>query len=425
MQKKYYPSERGQAIVFLVVGLVVFLGFVGLAIDGGMAYSDRRYAQNSSDASSLAGGGEAALYLENTHVYWETWSCSDPNVIAAQNIAIAKAIERAGTNGFTIDADSSDGHGVITICGQTDYGFWVDKYIDVIVDISDTTETSFAHLLFPDLLKIHVDATTRVRPRQPYGLGNTIVALNPDDCSGHRNGGSFYGSANVSVIGGGIWSNGCLKGSGHPYVIVEDGGIYYGGDFEPGNVIWDPYPPDAPINYQIPPEMYDPGEVDCTGRWVLNNDIPRDGTILDPGLYCISSSFVVNAHDVIIGYGVTFVVYGDITFNGRAVIQLTAPQASPDPSPAIPGVLLYVPRDPDDAVCPDQEVVLNGTSESYFEGIILAPCADIKLVGTGSSDTYHGQIIGWNVDVGGEADTSVTYEGDRPEGLATRIELYR
>ena len=76
MQKTFHPSEQGQVIIFLVVGLVAFLGFVGLAIDGGMAYSDRRYAQNSSDASSLAGGGEAVLHLENTHVFYETWSCS-------------------------------------------------------------------------------------------------------------------------------------------------------------------------------------------------------------------------------------------------------------------------------------------------------------------------------------------------------------
>lgn len=425
MQKNTHPSERGQAIVFLVIGLVVFLGFVGLAIDGGMAYSDRRYAQNSSDAASLAGGGEAALYLENTHVYWETWDCNDPNITAARYVAVAEAIQRAANNGFVIDEDDSDDNFVYTECGQTNYGFWIDKYVDVIVGISTTTETSFAHVLFPSVLNIKVNSTTRIRPRQPYALGNAIISLNPEPCSGHDNGGVYYGNSNISVIGGGIWTNGCLRGNGHPYVIVDDGGIAYGGEFEPGNAIWDPYPPDYPVNYIIPPSLYLPDTPDCTGRWINESDIPRDGTPMDPGLYCFSGGVHINAHDEVVGHGVTWYILGDITFNGRATIQLSAPVAEPDPSPALAGVLIYVPRDPPDTACPDQEVILNGTSDSYFQGLIIAPCASITLVGTGSSDTYYGQIIGWNVIVGGEADTSIVYDEAIPDGLPTRIELFR
>ena len=138
-------------------------------------------------------------------------------------------------------------------------------------------------------------------------------------------------------------------------------------------------------------------------------DIPRDGTELEPGLYCMQGNFDVHAHDEIIGHGVTFVIYGDITINAKATVILTAPQAEPDPSPALPGVVIYVPRDPPNATCPDQTVTINGTSDSYFEGMILAPCATISINGTGSSSTYSGQIIGWNVKVGGNADTGVVY----------------
>lgn len=55
MNTKHFNSEKGQAIVYLVIGLVVFLGFVALAIDGGMVLADRRDAQNATDASALAG----------------------------------------------------------------------------------------------------------------------------------------------------------------------------------------------------------------------------------------------------------------------------------------------------------------------------------------------------------------------------------
>jgi len=157
---------------------------------------------------------------------------------------------------------------------------------------------------------------------------------------------------------------------------------------------------------------------------VTQNEIPRDGTPLEPGLYCLENGLTINAHDEVIGNGVTFYIMGDITINGRATVQISAPVADPDPSPALPGVLIYVPK-LDGATCPDQDIVLNGTSDSYFQGLIIAPCANITLVGTGSSDTYYGQIIGWNVIIGGEADTSITYDASMPDPLDTRIELYR
>ena len=54
MDTKQRPSESGQAIVLIGVAFVVLLGFAALAIDGSMIYSDRRYAQNAADSSSLS-----------------------------------------------------------------------------------------------------------------------------------------------------------------------------------------------------------------------------------------------------------------------------------------------------------------------------------------------------------------------------------
>src|SRR4030042_1368230 len=116
MNNTPHESESGQAIVFLVLGLVVFMGFVALSIDGGMAFADRRHSQNGSDASSLAGGGEAALYLENTHVMYGEWNCNGGNIQDAMEIAAQAAMERAGTNNFSIDEDPDDGNGVTVVC---------------------------------------------------------------------------------------------------------------------------------------------------------------------------------------------------------------------------------------------------------------------------------------------------------------------
>ena len=62
--------ENGQAIVLIAFAFIAFVAMAGLAIDGGMVYSDRRHAQNAADAGSLAAGGAAALTMENNHIFY-------------------------------------------------------------------------------------------------------------------------------------------------------------------------------------------------------------------------------------------------------------------------------------------------------------------------------------------------------------------
>ena len=61
MYGKYLNSEKGQSVVLLAAAFIAMLGFAALAIDGGMVYADRRFAQNAADTAALAGGGAAAL----------------------------------------------------------------------------------------------------------------------------------------------------------------------------------------------------------------------------------------------------------------------------------------------------------------------------------------------------------------------------
>ena len=58
-------SQQGQAIVLVALMIVVLFGFVGLAIDSGRAYLDRRHLQAAVDAAALAA---AYLYM-NTPDY--------------------------------------------------------------------------------------------------------------------------------------------------------------------------------------------------------------------------------------------------------------------------------------------------------------------------------------------------------------------
>jgi len=415
---KYKNSEKGQAIVYLAIGIVVFLGFVALAIDGGMALADRRHSQNTADAASLAGGAAAAISLENSHINYKNWDCSNGKpgqtaYLAAENAAIA----RASANNFSIDTNPSDHNGVVAICGSSPHSWYGDKgdiYIDVTVEISATTPSNFLQLVFPKALHNEVDSVTRVRPRQPLGFGNAIVALNYKDCQGHQDGGIMYGNGEIVVQGGGVFSNGCLRGNGQPNVTIHDGGAF-GNDLDLGNANWDPAP--EKITEQMPDSMYFiKPPPDCSKPNAYNvSSLPAT---LAKGLYCITGNLTINGGDRITGTDVTiYVPNGKVIVNGTPYLEISAPPANAtDASPAIPGLLLYLPPDN------PNPVTFNGTEDSVLQGLILAPSSTIQLNGTGGN-TYVGQVIGWNVEIGGTSDFSLIYDDSVVYNKPTWIEL--
>jgi hypothetical protein len=389
-------SERGQALIFIVVGFILILGFVGLAIDGGKVYSDRRHAQNSADASTLAGGGAAALSMEDSHLTYLQFSCTsgDSRIEAAKQAAIDAAISRATSNGFTIDTDVADAHGVTAACGTDTSQGYVDKYIDVTVKIKTLTQPTFASFLFGQGLESKVEAVTRVRPRMQLALGHAITALNPAGCQGQQNGAGFHGNGNIELWGGGIFSNGCLRADGTPTINTHNGTNDFGGEvINPEKFS----PPPNDISLMMPQELYSVPAPDCTNRWFSDLTSP-----LTPGLYCIDGDLTL--HDELVGDGVTiYMKNGDIKINGNPHIDLKAPAIDANSAPAIPGVLIYAPE------TNHSTITLNGNSVSNFTGVIYAPGADINLLGTGNLDAYDVQIIGFNVEVGGTSDTYVSY----------------
>jgi hypothetical protein len=441
MKKRERPNERGQVLVLLVLGFVVLLGFTALAIDGGMLYSDRRHAQSASDAASLAGGGAAALSMENSYVNYLGWDCNDWRVEQAEQAAEAAAVARADSNDYTIDQDISDHHGVTATCGTENNGSWIDKYIDVDTWITRDTSTAFAHLIYSGPLRGTVEAVTRVRPRTPLAFGHAIVALNDAACSGNQNG-VVLGGSNLSLVnGGGIFSNGCLTCNGTAFdVEVTGGGIVYAGetdctssnDISPDPTQGNPPLPESVVNVPTPGCSYPPpsnppsstsgGTID-PGYYTqirLNND----ELTMNPGLYCITGSpnALSFTGGTITGIGVTIYVYdGDITINGGADVTLHAPEGTlDDVAPAIPHVLIYLPESN------TSDVELQGNDTSQFLGVIYAPGADVSISGANETNpTFNTQIIGKNVEISGNADLDINFNGSETFHVPSSMELYR
>ncbi len=436
MNKTSQHSEKGQAMILLLFGTIVLLGFVALAIDGGMVYSDRRNAQNGSDASSLAGGGVAALSMENSFVYYQDWSCSDSRVITAQKEAKEAAISRAADNDYTIDKDVSDKNGVTTQCKVEKLSSWDDKYIDILTFITADTDTGFAHFVFGGIMRNSVEAVTRVRPRTPLAFGHAIVALNKEDCKGNQNGVIFNGSSIIKINGGGVFSNGCLTGDGNKFTVdVTKGDVSYVGNSTGNMTHVSPAPQDVPD--VLPDALSKIPAPNCSGlpNRIQNGDEISPGVYtklsltggeltLKPGLYCITGSpnAVKITGGTLKGIGVTiFVTNGGVSVSGNAdVVKLSAPERSPNPAPAIPGVLFYL------APGNTSSVELEGNSDSSYVGTIFVPDGDIVLTGgNNTTPTFNTQLVGKNVEVGGNAVLDINFDGKENFNIPATIELFR
>ena len=444
--------ERGQVLVLLVLGFVVLLGFTALAVDGGMVYSNRRHAQNASDAASLAGGGVAALYLENHYVDYENWNCTNPNDPIYAKIANAEAtgreaaISRAGSNDYVVDENISDQNGVASNCGQEDAGLWIDKFLDITTTITADTDTAFAHFIYNGPLRNTVTAVTRVRPRSPLAFGNAVVALRTDCPNSNTCGVHVDGNSTINVNGGGVLSNACVVVGGSVDIDINGGAIGCVGDgcyTTNGSPTVDP-PTPVIGNTPLPSSSYFIPEPNCDlvqargshgggtinpGRYSsIRLNSANDELVLRSGLYCLSEDFTINGGSLHTedGGGVTiFLTEGDFFVGGSVEVLLSAPplpEVAPFRNntcpPAIPGVLIFL------AEGNTSDVSLLGASGSNYIGTVYAPSGTIEA-GGGSLETINAQLIGDTVFLHGNTEVVVNYENIINYRPPANLELYR
>lgn len=238
------------------------------------------------------------------------------------------------------------------------------------------------------------------------GGGYAIIALNPDSCQGQQNGLLFHGTSYTQLLGKAI-SNGCLRSVGTH--MVESAGVEYVGEYDESNtqvkIIPDPYQVSEPVSVDVAaPNCKDPAAHQMNGK-NFKGDV-----FLEPGLYCIKGDVTINAGDTVKGDDVTlYFTNGKLTINGGATVQLSAPYApGVDVSPALSNILFYVPGSNGNG----KAVTINGTSDSYFSGVVYAPGSEVEFLGTSHTEgAQTTQIIGWDVRVGGTADLILAYTG--------------
>jgi hypothetical protein len=256
-------------------------------------------------------------------------------------------------------------------------------------------------------------------------FGKAIIALNDSGCSGNQYGVIFSGSSNTTVTGGGVWSNGCLTGNGTGFTVtVNNGGVGYAGTST--GTLTNIHPSPQHIASAMPGYSTEVNEPSCAG--LPNRTVPKSGDAtlqpgiydeikwtggaltFSPGLYCLTSSKGMSiSGGSLSGNGVTiFLQNGGVTINGNVnPVDLRAPLEFPDPSPAVPGILMYL------ANGNTETISITGNSTSFYLGTVYAPDGDLYFSGSsGTNPTFNTQLIGNNVEVSGGAIIDINFNDD-------------
>ncbi|MDQ5825970.1 MAG: pilus assembly protein TadG-related protein [Chloroflexota bacterium] len=97
-----YRKSSGQAMVIIVLSLFVLMAIVGLAIDGGSSYQQRRKAQNAADATAMAGTRKMLTLYQDMVLNYD----SDVNGSSSKEDAIRAEINNiAAANGIVTTTD--------------------------------------------------------------------------------------------------------------------------------------------------------------------------------------------------------------------------------------------------------------------------------------------------------------------------------
>jgi Flp pilus assembly protein TadG len=420
--QKHNPSERGQALVIVAFGLIAMIALTALSVDGGNAYSDRRHAQNSADASAMA----AALAMVRPP------STTDN----AFTIGFARAAENGYDNNGTsntVEFYSPPTTGLYACNGaegsiiipETDPAVKAcTQYIQVF--ITSHVKTWFAPMVGITQVTNKVEAVARVigSTTQPVYEGSAIASMDPDACKSLE----FQGSAEVKLTGSGIYVNSdCTDeaffnqsrgGSLTAPCLIVVGGIRDTSAVQipPGCKLENQSPKPGPSypNIVCATNAKQTGDTMSPGNWDGggNKDFPPRGVKhLLSGTYCLTNAdFVVNANDQLDGHDIViYMVDGGVTWNGGSSLALDAPGGDANDCDAnagpFKGLLMYVDKNNHSAI------TINGGTNTVLTGTILAPGADCTLAGGGTvSAPLQMQLVCGNVKLTGNSGTYINYD---------------
>jgi hypothetical protein len=435
-------QQRGQALIVIVFAMIGLIAMVGLAVDGGIAFSDRRHAQNAADTAAVAGAMTRIYALED--------GMSESDAYAALSVAARNMAETNGYNGdlvtntvevYTCDMlDSS--------CGNPYDGD--EDYVQVV--ITSQVATFFAGVVGIGQMVNRVQAVALAEKKisGPLYDGDSMISLAPS-CQTPDN---FIveGNPNVIVSGGGLYVNtddpSCgFKCTSNSAIITGDittaggtfdlsaqcDGNHIGEQNEDGDQ-WDFPVMLEDLGLEVPPECTSPQGTytNYNGNYPgylgveltvltpgLYNDFPPkkeqplgklyDTILMLPGTYCVANVVkLVETKLTLIGEDVTFFVRARNAFDlNGGTMRLDAPDSGP-----YAGYLMIVEPDYGEPLLSKSptDCKISGGSTNVFSGTIFAPYCNVTINGGSEPTAFDAQIIAYTVKITGNSTINFVYD---------------
>lgn len=307
-------SQRGQAIVIVALVLTVLFGFLGLVIDGGRGYLDRRHMQASADAAALA-----AAYDYMNHTDYSQAELAGTTVFA--------------TNERLYDAPACSGYGSATVtCTYSDPTSEVLTIAVASHSIAGVTFTATAqHQIAATFMQVlgsgptmRVGATATAVARRQGTNGAAIQTLSPGNCNGTLPSLVFTGTSTTSVTGD-VWSNGIINDNGVAGGTINGNVVNVCPDVPPTRVPNFTVSGSEASGFNIPDPGYPEPALNTTSRtWNSTS-----GSTEQPGTYSSDPGLAGSAGCYFLSGGVYDFAAG-FTDNGGFVSNSLRPPDEPD-----------------------------------------------------------------------------------------------
>jgi hypothetical protein len=429
LQSRWEP-RRGKVVVLVALCLIPLIGFVALAVDGGMLLSDQRKAQRAADSAALA----AATDLFSR---WKTNGGVDPSPTSP---AKTSAQTTATANGFNGDGVTSD----VTINIPPKNGPFTGKkgYAEVLITSYQTRY--FSAIWGNGLLQVSARAVARgtFTPASPGILildktdNNTLNVTATGNVT-VTNGGAIDVDSQ-SANGGATCSNtgnivaDTINLSDNTYNSSNSGTLVGQVNYnvpptpDPLAALPEPSQPALPTlppsvlsllgsNYSTNNGVNDSGNQGHTidlypgyyaGIKVTGNDqiVLHDNLDGSPGLYYIGSQglSISNAGGIT---GSNIVIYsagtGNISLTGSGSMSLSPPTTG-----TYKGITLFQER------TSNKQISITGQGNMNMTGTFYAAAAKVSITGTGNYNNPIGsQWIAYQLYVTGSGSFTVNYSG--------------
>ena len=423
--------QAGQALYLTAASLVVLMGFLGLGIDMGMLRYQKRIQQTAADAAAIAGAEEIPYS-----------SSGIPS--AAQQAAADNGFSGAINTGCPPPAITSLGTITVTVNNPPCSGPHVGDSNYVEAYVSELQPTYFMKIFGVNSETVTARAVATM-VSDTGGSPGCIYTLGP---VGTGFGVKNSGTPSVDATSCDIFDNGNWTTNGAPVNIQAAGIGVVGSSTNNGGGTVNPTPTNIPpftdpLSWLPPPcsgsactggpsiQITNGGcgstcsaNVSCSGGLCsvapgTYGSISIQGSTVDfgAGTYVVDGNFTVNGNSTICDStntncsgmtsqpiatngGVTFYITGSsssVNIDGTTNTYLAAPTTG-----TYAGILFY--QDPNDT----SAATLSGTSNSFYEGALYFPTAQLNFGGTMTNTTAaYTVIVSFDLKIFGTSNITI------------------